>query len=147
MNPALTSRGLLGISVGGTSLGITADAVVIDSGTSLIGAPEADVAAIYAQIPGSAAINLDGESGYYECRPFDLMRPLSYSCTHASMFTVSCSTSTNVSFTFGGVAYSIPSANFNSGYVDTSGKMCLGAIFVLGTSSSIPWIVGECVTS
>lgn len=58
---------LEGIHVGGSDLAITADSVIIDSGTSLIGAPAAAVSAIYAQIPGSESISLDGESGYWSC--------------------------------------------------------------------------------
>ncbi|KAL8283138.1 hypothetical protein RQP46_005916 [Phenoliferia psychrophenolica] len=112
---------LEGIHVGGTDLAIASDAVVIDSGTSLIGAPASAVAAIYAQIPGSSAISLDGEAGYY-----------SYGCD----------TSVNLTFTFGGVQYAIPSSNFNSGYADNQGSTCLGAIFELD-SGSLPWIIGD----
>ncbi|KAM0755529.1 acid protease [Meredithblackwellia eburnea MCA 4105] len=112
---------LEGVSSQGTSLGLTASAAVIDTGTSLIGAPTSAVQEIYAQIEGSEEISLSGESGYY-----------SYPC----------STSVNVTFTFGGVNYAISSEDFNSGYVDSRGTTCLGAVFEM-TSSNIEWIFGE----
>ncbi|KAK4701712.1 hypothetical protein P7C70_g4515, partial [Phenoliferia sp. Uapishka_3] len=112
---------LEGIHVGGSDLAITASSVVIDSGTSLIGAPAAAVNAIYAQISGAEAISLSGETGYW-----------SYPCNG----------NVNVTFTFGGIEYEIPSENFNSGYADTSGTSCLGAVFELD-SSSLPWIIGD----
>lgn len=60
------------VSVSGNDVGITADAVIIDSGTTLIGAPSSAVAAIYAQIDGSAETDLDGSSGYYSSE-FDIL--------------------------------------------------------------------------
>lgn len=107
----------------GTSTGVSATKAVIDTGTTLIGGPTADVAAVYAAIPNSAAVTVDGESGYY-----------SYPCSQT----------VNVSLTFGGVSYPIPSDNFNAGTLsadDTS--TCLGALFVVDSSSSYTWIVGD----
>ncbi|GAA5871882.1 hypothetical protein JCM3774_000716 [Rhodotorula dairenensis] len=112
------------IHVGGKSLGITDQQVVIDTGTTLIGMPTADAETIYANIPNSQAINLQGESGYY-----------SFPCTQ----------SVNVAFTFGGQQYSIAPSQFNAGAVDSTGQNCLGAIFALetGSSSSISFIIGD----
>jgi hypothetical protein len=56
---------LEGVTVEGTDVSVTADAVIIDTGTTLIGAPSADVSAIFAQISDAAAVTLDGDSGYY----------------------------------------------------------------------------------
>ncbi|KDE09773.1 hypothetical protein MVLG_00173 [Microbotryum lychnidis-dioicae p1A1 Lamole] len=116
------------ITVGGNDLGISADNVVIDTGTTLIGAPAAAVAAIYAQISGAAAVSLSGSSGYYS---------------------IPCSGTYNVAFTFGNVSYAIPADAFNTGQYDSSGN-CLGAIFALTSSSSIgtsssslQWIIGD----
>ncbi|GAA5858760.1 hypothetical protein JCM8547_004975 [Rhodosporidiobolus lusitaniae] len=112
-----------GVSVGGTSLGITEDQVVIDTGTTLIGMPTSEVSAIYAQIDNAQAINLDGESGYYA---------------------FPCDQTVNVSLTFGGVEYPIDPDQFNAGAVDTRGTQCLGAIFALETGSdTISMIVGD----
>ncbi|BGP36378.1 hypothetical protein JCM10450v2_000278 [Rhodotorula kratochvilovae] len=110
--------------VGGKSLGLSDDSVVIDTGTTLIGMPEAAADAVYAQVPNSQSINLSGESGYYA---------------------FPCSQSVNVSMTFGGVEYSIDEDQFNAGAVDSRGSLCLGAVFALetGSSSSISVIVGD----
>jgi cathepsin D len=51
-----------------------------------------------------------------------------------------------MTLTFGGISYPIDSDQFNAGSVDTSGKLCLGAVFALETgSSTISVIIGECV--
>ncbi|BGO94820.1 hypothetical protein NBRC10512_005360 [Rhodotorula toruloides] len=111
------------ITVGGKSLGITDDQVVIDTGTTLIGMPTAQAEQIYAQIPNSQQINLQGQSGYY-----------SFPCTQK----------VDVSFKFGGVDYPIQENQFNAGAVDSRGQYCLGAVFALETqSSSISFIVGD----
>ncbi|KAI5481256.1 hypothetical protein MNV49_004876 [Pseudohyphozyma bogoriensis] len=106
---------LQGLSAQGSDLSVTADAVAIDTGTSLIGAPTTACQAVYEQL-GGQAISLSGSSGYY-----------SYPC----------STNVNVTMTFGGVQYSIPSDNFNSGYVTSSGSECLGALFEYDTTESV----------
>ena len=112
------------VRVGGQSLGLTDAAVVIDTGTTLIGAPQSFAEAVYAQVPGSASISLQGESGYYS---------------------FPCSQSVNVSMTFGGVEYSIDSDQFNAGAVNSRGSLCLGAVFALETSSTstVDIIVGD----
>ncbi|GAA5918358.1 hypothetical protein JCM1841_002187 [Sporobolomyces salmonicolor] len=112
-----------GVSVGGTELGITSDQTVIDTGTTLIGVPTSTAETVYAQIPNSQAINLDGVSGYYA---------------------FPCSQDVNVALTFGNVSYPIESSQFNAGAVDSRGSLCLGAIFALETgSSSVSFIVGD----
>ncbi|KAM0793276.1 hypothetical protein ACM66B_000737 [Microbotryomycetes sp. NB124-2] len=113
---------LEGITVEGNSTGITADAVVIDTATTLIGGPAAAVQAIYANIPEAEPYTLQGESGYYS---------------------MPCSSQVDVSLQFGGKSYSIPSDSFNAGAIDTAGQNCLGAVFVLPDSSSMPWVIGE----
>ncbi|KAK4058007.1 hypothetical protein OIO90_000746 [Microbotryomycetes sp. JL221] len=113
---------LEGITVEGNSTGITADAVVVDTATTLIGGPEAAVAAIYANIPEAQPYTLQGESGY---------------------FSMPCSSQVDVSLQFGGKSYSIPADSFNAGAIDSAGQNCLGAVFVLPQSSSMPWVIGE----
>ncbi|GAA6002757.1 hypothetical protein JCM10207_007660 [Rhodosporidiobolus poonsookiae] len=114
---------LEGITVGGTSTGITSDAVVIDTGTTLIGMPSDQVATIYDSVPNSQPIVLDGEDGYYA---------------------FPCSQDVEVSFQFGGQTYAIDPDQFNAGAVDNRGRLCLGAVFALETgSSSISTIVGD----
>lgn len=112
------------VHVGGQSLGVTDPAVVIDTGTTLIGGPQSFAEAVYAQIPNAQAITLQGESGYY-----------AYPCDQ----------SVDVSLTFGGVEYSIDSDQFNAGAVNARGSLCLGAVFALETSSqsTVNIIVGD----
>lgn len=113
---------LQGVTAGGADTGVTAAEVVIDTGTTLIGMPTADVDAIYAQISEATATTLDGQSGYYE---------------------IPCDLDVNVTMTFGGISYPIPSSSFNAGATDTSGTTCLGAIFALETTSSLSVIIGD----
>jgi len=102
---------------------VSATAAVIDTGTTLIGGPSAAVASVYAQIANAEAVTVDGETGYY-----------SYPCEQT----------VDVAFTFGGVSYSIPSANFNAGTLSSDDTTtCLGALFVVDSSSSYTWIVGD----
>ncbi|GAA5981255.1 hypothetical protein JCM10908_004040 [Rhodotorula pacifica] len=112
------------VHVGGKSLGITDQQVVIDTGTTLIGMPTSDAQQIYASIPNSRSINLQGESGYYS---------------------FPCSQTVNVAFTFGGQQYQIDPSQFNAGSVDSTGQYCLGAIFALETSqnSATSFIIGD----
>lgn len=112
------------ISVGGTSLGISDDQVVIDTGTTLIGMPTADVEKVYSSIPNSRQVNLQGQTGYYA---------------------FPCSQTVDVSLSFGGQKYQIASSQFNAGAVDSTGQYCLGAIFALetGSSSAISYIFGD----
>ncbi|BGP12405.1 hypothetical protein JCM10213_001990 [Rhodosporidiobolus nylandii] len=111
-------------TVNGQDVGVSSSNAVIDTGTTLIGMPTSAVRAIYSQISGAQAINLDGESGYYA---------------------IDCSASINVNFTFGGVEYSIDPNQFNAGAVDSRGTQCLGAIFALetGSTSTIDTIIGD----
>ncbi|GAA5888886.1 hypothetical protein JCM6882_002890 [Rhodosporidiobolus microsporus] len=114
---------LEGMTVGGTDLGITDDSVVIDTGTTLIGMPSSVVESVYSAIPNSQAINLQGESGYYA---------------------FPCDQEVEVSLQFGGVQYPVDPDQFNAGAVDTSGRLCLGAVFALETDSdSVSVIVGD----
>ncbi|GAA5849920.1 hypothetical protein JCM3766R1_001918 [Sporobolomyces carnicolor] len=108
------------ISVGGQSLGISVDQVVIDTGTTLIGVPTSIAESIYAQVPNSQAITLDGASGYYS---------------------FPCSQSVQVSLKFGGQSYAIDSTQFNGGAVDKYGRQCLGAVFSLTTGSNSPSVI------
>ncbi|GAA6059356.1 hypothetical protein JCM10212_003254 [Sporobolomyces blumeae] len=108
------------ITIGGTSLGISADQAVIDTGTTLIGVPSSIAQSVYSQIPNSQAISLDGASGYYA---------------------FPCSQSVNAALKFGGQTYDISSSQFNGGAVDSYGRLCLGAIFALETGSNSPSVI------
>jgi len=120
------------VSINGQILaGSQSNAVAIDTGTSLIGAPTAIVAAVYAQIPGARAAS-GSYQGYYE---------------------FPCSSNPVMTLTFGGKAYAIAADDFNVGAVDSEGRMCLGSIFAVEStttsssgsrsSSSPAWIIGD----
>lgn len=109
-----------GISVGGTSLGITDPGVVIDTGTNGLVVPDDVAAAIYAAIPGSKLVSQSSGEYLYPC-----------------------STNVALAFTFGGVQYTMPASDFNYGRY--SGSNCIGAVSGLGvssTSSSAIYILG-----
>ncbi|KAF4610939.1 hypothetical protein D9613_006752 [Agrocybe pediades] len=93
----------------------------IDTGTTLVGGPQEYISQIFAQIPGSQPGTGDFENYY----------------------TYPCSTTVNVSLSFGGSrSWSISPADFQLSRL--SRTTCLGAFFVLTTGSSAPsWIVGD----
>lgn len=121
-NPGYWTIPIDGMTASGSDITLTTTDIIVDSGTTLIGMPAADVDAIYAQISAASAYSLDGQSGYYS---------------------FPCDTNINVTMTFGGVSYAIPSDSFNAGAVDTSGSTCLGAIFALETSGTVQAILGD----
>jgi hypothetical protein len=93
----------------------------IDTGTTLVGGPSDQIAALYAQIPGSATGTGDYE-GYY---------------------TYPCSTTVNVTLAFGGSHWAVSNADFQLNQL-SGGKTCVGAFFEMDTGSGAPgWIVGD----
>lgn len=90
----------------------------IDTGTTLIGAPDDVVAELYGQIPNSRSQG----NGYYS---------------------FPCSASIDATLTFGNKQYTIPDSDFIAGSLQ--GSECLGAFFGLGTNSQtdLQWIVGD----
>ncbi|KAF9805834.1 hypothetical protein IEO21_08923 [Rhodonia placenta] len=99
-------------------------AAVIDTGTSLLGGPSADVAAIYSAIPGSQA--LKGQN--------------------AGFYSLPCSATVDVSIAFGGQLWPISTEDM---VVPAGENLCTGAIFDLDvglnvTGGDVPaWIVGD----
>ncbi|KAH9971726.1 aspartic peptidase A1 [Lactifluus volemus] len=92
----------------------------IDTGTTLIGGPAAQVSALYAQIPNSSPAT-GNYQGYY---------------------TYPCSTTVNVALSFGGKSWSISPADFK--LTELSNGQCLGAIFEYTSNNNSPaWIVGD----
>ncbi|EDR12034.1 aspartic peptidase A1 [Laccaria bicolor S238N-H82] len=117
------------ITVQGRSVQITtgnAAPVVIDTGTTVIGGPTADVNAIWAAVPGSA--------------PF---------VSYPGFFTFPCSTSLQVTLSFGGKAWPISEADMNLGQISNGSTRCVGAIIDLNLASNISsssshyWVVGD----
>ncbi|WVQ98036.1 hypothetical protein IAU59_005158 [Kwoniella sp. CBS 9459] len=104
------------------SLG-SSNMAAIDTGTTLIGGPEAIITAIYANIPGSERM-----TGSY-----------------APYFAYPCDTSVDFEITFGGFTIKITDQDFNLGRYTSDQSMCTGAAYVqsLSSSSPIQWIVGD----
>ncbi|KAG2154413.1 aspartic peptidase domain-containing protein [Suillus bovinus] len=113
------------VSVGSSSL------AAIDTGTTLIAAPNNVAANIWAQVPGSIAL-----TGQY-----------------AGLYAFPCTTDVTVTMSFGGSTWTISPADMNLGSVPSSvsgstTQMCAGGIFDIGTSvgtgSGVPtWIIGD----
>ncbi|KAI0251412.1 aspartic peptidase A1 [Lactifluus subvellereus] len=98
----------------------TSSYTAIDTGTTLIGGPAAQVNALYAQIPGSAA-GTGNYQGYY---------------------TFPCSTTVNVALSFGGKAWPISPDDFK--LTELSSGQCVGSIFTYSSTGSSPtWIIGD----
>jgi cathepsin D len=111
------------LAVNGNSISLpsgTASYSAIDTGTTLVGGPAAQIAALYAQIEGSTAGTGDLD-GYY---------------------TYPCDTSVTLTIAFGGRTWTIDPADFQLARLSSS--TCLGAFFELSTGGSAPsWIVGD----
>lgn len=111
-----------GVTVNNSTVDIgDTNKAAIDTGTTLIGGPDAVVESLYAQIPGSSAVS--GADGYYQ---------------------FPCDTDVNATMTFGSEMYSINSQDFLVAQVDSAGQNCMGAFFSLSTTSSstLQWVVG-----
>ncbi|KXN87900.1 Aspartic protease [Leucoagaricus sp. SymC.cos] len=93
---------------------------VIDTGTSLIVAPQADVARFYEAIPGSQDASSTVGDGF---------------------FTFPCNSDPQVSLTFGGKQFAVASDAFNLGQVSQGSSDCIGG--VAGTSGIDFWVVGD----
>ncbi|KAJ7115925.1 aspartic peptidase domain-containing protein [Mycena epipterygia] len=111
------------ITVQGNSISVdsgTNSYAAIDTGTTLVGGPEDEIASIYAQIPDSEA-GTGNYEGYY-------MYP--------------CDTSVTVTLSFGGSSWAISPADFELQPIGSG--TCLGSFFTLSTGDSAPsWIVGD----
>jgi len=111
------------LTVQGSSVALSSGSssyAAIDTGTTLVGGPSAQIAALYAQIPGSSA-----GTGNYQ-----------------GYFTYPCSTTVNVTLSFGGTYWAVSAGDFE--LAQLSGSECLGAFFELDTGSNSPsWIVGD----
>lgn len=120
---------LQGVTVQGQSVSVATGnnaLSAIDTGTTLIGGPSADVAKIWASVPGSSrASNSQG------------------------LYTFPCKTQVNMTLNFGGRSWAISPDDMNLGPINSAGVTCAGAIFDLNMGSNIPvgsgnpsWVVG-----
>ncbi|KAJ6625352.1 aspartyl protease [Mycena sp. CBHHK59/15] len=131
--PSTPTFWLLGVSeitVQGNSVSVAtgnAALAAIDTGTTLIGGPTADVNAIWNAIPGARALT-----------------------SMAGFFEFPCTTTVSISMSFGGKVWPINPADMNLGPAQDGGTMCLGGIFDLTLGSNIvansgnpTWVVGD----
>lgn len=117
---------------------------VIDTGSNLIGGPSADVAAIYAAIPGSQSIG-DGLYSFRKplCPNFNFYRTLNADANEA------CTTNVSIALRFGSKWWPINPPDMNLGLVNSGSSDCVGGIFDLAAGSDIPvgpgypgWVMG-----
>ncbi|KAJ6618195.1 aspartic peptidase domain-containing protein [Mycena sp. CBHHK59/15] len=116
------------VTVQGKSVDIsTGDSALaaIDTGTTAIGGPTDDVNAIWAAVPGASAVR--DASGFFQ---------------------FPCTTTINITLSFGGNAWPISSEDLNLGPVTQGSSMCVGAIFelTLGGNSGAgnpSWVIGD----
>jgi len=111
------------ITVQGSSITLSSGSssyAAIDTGTTLVGGPSTEIAELYAQIPGSAP-----GSGNYQ-----------------GYYTYPCTTTINVTLSFGGRNWAVSNDDFQIGQISNS--LCVGAFFDIDTgSNSVSWIVGD----
>ncbi|KAH9484945.1 Aspartic protease [Psilocybe cubensis] len=128
--PTYWLQAVSAVTVNGQSIAITeaTSLAAIDTGTTLLAGPPADVAAIWAAVPGSSPAG-DKAPGFYF---------------------FPCTTDVSVSFSFGGQSWPIAVQDMIHGTVDPAGTLCVGSIYDLsqGTNQLPPpgspnWIVGD----
>lgn len=111
-----------GITINGQTVDLKGTSkVAVDTGTTLIGAPDSVVEQFYSQIPNSQKTS----SGYY---------------------TFPCSTTDlNATMHFGNQEYTLGVQQLIAGTVDTRGQDCLGSFFSIGSDSSdeMQYILGD----
>jgi hypothetical protein len=88
--------------------GSSQPSTAIDTGTTLIAAPEAAIEAIYAAIPNSQPMSGQQYEG---------------------LWSFPCDTNLNVSMQYGGLSYQISTADMNLGRFSSASDMCTGAFF------------------
>ncbi|KAG6905912.1 hypothetical protein DXG01_016968 [Tephrocybe rancida] len=127
--PSFWLLSLKAVTVQGKNVAIstgTASLAAIDTGTTLIGGPTTDVAAIWAAVPGSQAVpSMQG------------------------FFSFPCTTDVSITLSFGGKVWPINIADMNLGRISQGSTQCVGGIFDLGLGSNIgsgsgnpSWVVG-----
>ncbi|KAJ7230114.1 aspartic peptidase domain-containing protein [Mycena pura] len=111
------------ITVQGQSVSVTTSTnlATFDTSTDIIVGPSADVAALWAKVPGSSASTSQG--GFYQ---------------------YPCSTAVNITVSFGGRAWAISPDDINFGPISSGSSQCFGAIISISdTGNSVPnWIFG-----
>ncbi|CAG8774995.1 2797_t:CDS:2 [Cetraspora pellucida] len=105
-------------SVNGNSLGFKNKRATIDTGTTLLVAPPADVTAIHDNIPGSVLLQ-EGE------------------------YAIPCNTNAKVALKFNGVSYSIDPRDIARDLVSLKRNLCLSGISAGFIGTNDQWLVGD----
>lgn len=108
------------VTVGGQDLGLKGRTAILDTGTTLIIAPDADAQAVHAAIPGAQS---DGQGG----------------------FTIPCTTSTPVALSFGGTSFAIDPRDLLFSPVDPNDPTgdCVSGISSGQIGAATEWLVGD----
>jgi len=107
------------VTVNGQSLNLKGRTSILDTGTTLIVAPQADAAAVHAAIPGAAS---DGQGG----------------------FTIPCTSTAVVAMSFGGQSFAINPADL--AFQPTSNNLqgdCVSGISAGQVGGANEWLVGD----
>ncbi|KXN91695.1 putative aspartic-type endopeptidase CTSD [Leucoagaricus sp. SymC.cos] len=108
------------VSVDGKSLGLNGRTAILDTGTTLIVAPDADAQAVHAAITGAQP---DGQGG----------------------FTIPCNTQASVALTFGGTSFAIDPRDIAFQPVDPNNPNgdCVSGISSGNVGGANEWLVGD----
>ncbi|KAI0370349.1 acid protease [Pilatotrama ljubarskyi] len=107
-----------GVSVDGQDVGLQGRTAILDTGTTLIVAPDADAAAVHAAIPGAQS---DGQGG----------------------FTIPCNTNASVALTFSGQEFAIDTRDLIFAQADNTGENCISGISAGQIDGDTTWLVGD----
>ncbi|KAI0077892.1 aspartic peptidase A1 [Panus rudis PR-1116 ss-1] len=113
-------EGDMTVSVDGQDLGLKGRTAILDTGTTLIIAPQADATAVHQQIPGAKS---DGQGG----------------------FTIPCTTTATVALTFGGQTFEINPQDMLFAPVDPTDLQgdCISGISSGNIGGANEWLVGD----
>lgn len=108
------------VTADGQDLGLQGRTAILDTGTTLIVAPDADAAAVHQAIPGAQS---DGQGG----------------------FTVPCTLNTSVALTFGGNSFAIDPRDIAFAPVDPNDPTgdCTSGISAGNVGGAQEWLVGD----
>ncbi|KAF9474316.1 acid protease [Pholiota conissans] len=124
-DPLFWTLPISSVTVGGKSVSLASagSMAAIDTGTSLIAGPIADVRAIWAAVPGSTPS---------ESTP--------------GFFSFPCTTTVQISFSFGGKSWAISASDMAAGTEPLDFSRCIGSIFAVNVPSNPAnptWIIGD----
>jgi len=113
-------EGAMSVSSNGQDLGLQGRTAILDTGTTLIVAPDSDAVAVHQTIPGAQS---DGQGG----------------------FTIPCTTNTSIALTFSGQAFAIDPRDLLFAPVDPNNLEgdCVSGISSGNIGGATEWLVGD----